>query len=322
MAGENQILKFAQDATNILGQVAYDGDTDRSVGVSGVARSALQNKFQRQMSTIAAGIAQFIADYNSAEDDVTDILTANQIEALFLDALSSAPLTTQPQFNNSQKAATTEFVQRALGNLAGSSQYAVNTILTASDVGKIVSPTAGGLGFDLPLVSGMPNGAKIIFNGNGHGCVVSRQGSDVINDGNLGPISVISVNNNDMLEVTVINGVWTVTGGNEQLNTSSQFQHIATGSGYIKLPGGIILQWLPGSINANTSGVQNTFSLPLAWPNGLLNAQVNFSGSNPPIGVSMSVDAGSNPLTQLTVEAKTQTGTASGLGVYCFAIGH
>lgn len=219
----NEILKFGETASNILSQADYDVDPQRDNGVSGVARSNLQNKFQRQVSTIAAGIAQFIADYNSADDDVTDTLDASALEALFLDAISNAPITTQPQFDNSQKAATTAFVQRALGSLSSSASYSVNTNLTDADIGKTILPTSGGLGFGLPPVSGLPNGSQIRFNGNSHGCAISRQGSDVINNGTAGSVSTISILEYDFVEFTVIGGIWTVTGGEGHQRVSSSY---------------------------------------------------------------------------------------------------
>lgn len=266
----NEILKFGDDASNILGQSAYAADTDRTEGVSGKARSNLQNKFQRQMSVAAAGLSQFIADYNSGAVNVVDTLSAVEYAALLLDALSNAPLTTQPQFDNTEKAATTAFVQRALGNLSGTVSYGVNTNLTAANVGKTIVPSSAGLAFGLPLVAGLPNGTQIRFNGNGHGCAISRQGSNVINNGTSGSITTISLLEYDAVEFTVINGVWTVTSGNIQLNTSSQFAQSLASNGYKRLPGGLIEQWVFGS---TVSGVYSG-PYPIPFPNAILSGSV------------------------------------------------
>lgn len=80
---ENQILPFAvQDTgTNLLTQAEYAADAQRLAGHQpGVARSKLENKALRQVSTMAAGLAQFIA--NRQADDVTDAKTPAEIAAM------------------------------------------------------------------------------------------------------------------------------------------------------------------------------------------------------------------------------------------------
>lgn len=249
---DNQILKFGQDATNILTQDQYTADTSREDGVSpGKASSKLQNKFQRQVSTIAAGLAQFIAD--NQDEDVTDSLTASEIETLFIAALSNVPVPTPPQFDDSQKIATTEFIQRALGNFSNTASYAVDTTLTILDVGLMINAGANNVAFTLPLLSSCPPGSKIVLRGNGYtGVAVEKQGSDQIVSGS-DFITSVALGQFDIIELTN-NGVsgWYVTGGNEQLNTSSQFAGSQTSGGWKPLPGGLILQWDTGSTVSGT----------------------------------------------------------------------
>lgn len=76
----NEILKFASTntGTNLLTQDEYSADAQRTTGhQSGVARSKLANKAMRQVSAVASGVAQFIADYQSS--NVTDSLSAQNI---------------------------------------------------------------------------------------------------------------------------------------------------------------------------------------------------------------------------------------------------
>lgn len=278
----NDILKFGDDASNILGQSAYAADTDRTEGVSGKARSNLQNKFQRQMSVAAAGLSQFIADYNSGDDDVVDTLSAVEYAALLLDTLSNAPLTTQPQFDNSQKAATTAFVQRALGSFAGIKTYGANTALTAADAGCLILPSGAGIGFSLPLSSSVPNGTKFYFNGNGHGCAITKTGSDVINNGINGAISSISLLEQDSGTLVSVNGGWGVIDGELHQGVSSSFANSLVTDGYQYLPGGRIEQWGQATVAFNPGTGTTTITLPTPWPNGFLNGQVSFSGYTPP----------------------------------------
>lgn len=266
MAGISYIYQFGEDCDPpyIQTDAEYLADAMRVSGwQAGVVRQEFLNKVDRQGNSIAAGLAAFMAAYESGTVDVTDDLSPTELSNILLDAISHAPLTTQPKFDNTQKAATTEFVQRAIGSLATTTSYSVNTNLTAEDIGKTIIPTTGGLGFGLPLVAGLPNGAQIRFHGNGHGCVISRQGSDVINNGTAGAISTISVLEYDVIEFTVISGVWTVSEGNEQLNTSSQFAQSLATDGYKKFPGGFIVQW--GSLVTNAGPTAVVFPIP--FPN-------------------------------------------------------
>lgn len=86
---ENQILPFAQgQGANVLSQSDYAGDSMRLQGHQpGVARSALENKALLQCSSIAAGLAQFIADGQA--DDVTDAKTPAEIAAMLQAAVTA-----------------------------------------------------------------------------------------------------------------------------------------------------------------------------------------------------------------------------------------
>lgn len=313
MAGTSYIYQFGEDCDPpyIQTDAEYLADAMRVSGWQpGVVRQEFLNKVDRQGNSIAAGLAAFMAAYESGTVDVKDDLSPTALSNILLDAISHAPLTTQSQFDNSTKAATTAFVQRALGSLSSSVSYAVNTNLTAADVGKIVVPASAGLAFGLPLVSGLPNGTQIRFNGNGHGCAISRQGSDVINNGTAGGISTISVLEYDAVEFTVVSGTWTVTGGNEQLNTSSQFQQSRTSNGYIKLPGGLILQW--GTANFSVGGTTNTFPIP--FPNACNGI---YYGNTGPAGTTVLVSTLSNTNSNFVSESSSSSGA-----YFYFAIGN
>lgn len=83
----NSILRFGENATSILSQTQYEDDAQRLIGHQpGPARSALENKVLKQVSVIAAGVAEFIADNQS--NNVIDSLTAQNIA----DYLSTAIL--------------------------------------------------------------------------------------------------------------------------------------------------------------------------------------------------------------------------------------
>jgi len=86
----NEILPFASTntGTNLLTQAEYAADAQRTIGHQpGIARSKLENKALRQASLMAAGLAEFIADYQA--NNVTDSLTAQQVADYLLAAINA-----------------------------------------------------------------------------------------------------------------------------------------------------------------------------------------------------------------------------------------
>lgn len=275
MSGTNYILEFADSAEPpfIETDEEYAADPDRDAGWEpGVVQQPFLNKLHKQAITPAAGLSQLVAD--NQEEDVLDALTPAEYAALLLSALQSINFITQPKFDDSEKVATTEFVQNALGSFSTVNTYSINTILGETDVGSVVNSENNNLTFTLPLAADCPIGSKIIVAANGFtGLVVQRQGSNVINNGAALALSnITTIGANDICEFTnfgIISsiGTWQVTGGNPQLNQSSQFKQSRTANGYIKLPGDVplILQWglatLPNS-NASISTTTVNFNIP------------------------------------------------------------
>lgn len=85
----NEILPFSADVSaNVLSQSAYNSDSQRLTGNQpGIARAQLVNKALRQVSVMAAGFGQFIA--NRQANNVTDNLTPTQVETYLQAALAS-----------------------------------------------------------------------------------------------------------------------------------------------------------------------------------------------------------------------------------------
>lgn len=86
----NEILQFASTntGTNLLTQAEYSADAQRTTGNQpGIARSKLVNKALRQSSLLAAGLAEFIADYQA--NNVTDSLTPQNVADYLLAAIQA-----------------------------------------------------------------------------------------------------------------------------------------------------------------------------------------------------------------------------------------
>ena len=175
---------------------------------------------------------------------------------------------TPAQFDASKLLVNAEFVQRALGNLAGMTIYTVNASMPVTDFGRIVlANTGGAITLTLPPVGGgVPTGSSIYIRNVGAAplTVVPPAG---------GSMSVIATVN---LPNVVVNPgsslMVTVQGNNYFLDGSGSLKHAFdfTGSlslsGYQRLPGGLIIQW--GLVTGTTGALTATY--PIAFPNGVL----------------------------------------------------
>ena len=170
---------------------------------------------------------------------------------------------TPPQFDNSQKLGTTQFIQRALGSFSGSAQYNVNPTLTTADIGRLSVAGSSGSTFTLPLLSAVPVGGKITIISQGGASSVIPQGADQLYK-TSGSISSISVVGSDWVEITNAGSAWIVSNGPALLATSSMFGSSVTQNGYQKLPSGLIIQW---GMNTTNAGGYVDVTYPIAFPN-------------------------------------------------------
>lgn len=138
-------------------------------------------------------------------------------------SFSGAPTApTPPQFDNDTSIATTEFVQRALGNLGGVDSYNASFTLVASQAGRGVLYYGGtDASAVLPLSSACPTGsAFLVHNVSGFTLTVQRQGGDVLLG--VGGATSVALGPGDSLLVANQNasGQWTVVGGSAQYRYS------------------------------------------------------------------------------------------------------
>ncbi|WP_431483716.1 phage tail protein [Pseudomonas solani] len=73
---------------------------------------------------------------------------------------------TPPQFDSDTSLATTEFVQRALGNVRAIVGLAGSYAVTGGDAGMLIAATAAGMTLTLPALSSVPSGAAFTFHCN------------------------------------------------------------------------------------------------------------------------------------------------------------
>lgn len=263
----NEILQFASTdtGTNLLTQPEYAADAQRVTGNQpGIARSKLVNKALRQSNLMASGLGHFIATYQA--NNVVDTLSATQIADYLYNALVGSLAVTPPQFDNDTSLATTAFVQRALGNM-GQFNYVINstTTITAAQVGQGWISGGDNNTFNLPLSSGVPEGATIRIFCQAGNAIVQRQGSDNIGIGGATTNTSFQMVGNEWAVLVKHAAGWQVVDGTPLLRICGIFASNKAQSGYTRMANGIILQW--GRINAGNTGGMYDVTLPITFPN-------------------------------------------------------
>lgn len=178
--------------------------------------------------------------------------------------------TTPPQFDVTQKPATTAFVQRALGSLRGITGVSENTTLSAAHAGVLVNlSSANPFAVTLPVAVGVASGASIEFCNTSTGTVtVQRQATDNIVCG-VANITSFAIGPGDRARVTSMAGSWVLTSGSAQLGYAGAFGASLAANGYQKLPSGLIVQW--GQFyGAATAGAAVPITFPITFPTAFL----------------------------------------------------
>ena len=234
--------------------------------------------------------------------------------------MAAALWTTPPQFDNTQKHATTEFVKRAQGNLAGVTNIVANRSLTAADIGLLIWFSSAGtyaLTLPTPTVLGVPFGASVsLFTTTTAGSLVTTGGAQ-IQDQSGAIVSSFAINPGQSLRLVAI-GVnqWLIVDSTAQLGKNSDFATMLAATDYQKLPGGRIIQF--GTVAGNASAPV-PFSFPIAFPVALDSLVLSVAitpGSN---GVFGSLESQSR--TGASYQAWSSSTTRVALNCYYVAIG-
>ena len=228
---------------------------------------------------------------------------------------------TPPQFDADAQVATTEFVQRALGNSRGYLGVTTNTALTAAHCGRDIyaSTTTGSITLTLPSAAALPAGAKFkIANTGVDNVIVSRVGSDTVVLGTTNnTVTSITLKAGDWIELSSLGTgtLWYHSGGTAQLGFSSAFAATLGASWSQTLPSGIILKGGTGSITTNT-----TILFPEAFPNAIYTCSMT-PGPNPTPG-NFTIDmSGSSVAGFIGSAYVAATGAAATRVVTYFAVG-
>lgn len=223
-----------------------------------------------------------IANGGTGATTAAAALTALGAASLAGPAFTGNPTAPTPAiFDNDTSLATTEFVQRALGNFRYATPVAVATTLTAADAGKAFTLNSGS-SVILPVHSTVVPGSSFFFiNADSAAAkTISRQGTDAIYGVNPsgstdGTITSITLQPGEWVLISSNSYQWEVFAGSHWNKLASgQFGYYLNSSGYQKLPSGLIIQW--GSVACPAGGTN--FSLPISFPNTGLGAVATHSG--------------------------------------------
>lgn len=212
---------------------------------------------------------------NALTEEVLTVIKAAGIEPTeglntqLLEALRGKKLyETPPQFDASQKVATTEFVQRALGSLAGQTNYVGDVALTVADVGKL-SIFTGASTATLPEWSSVPPGGLVSLVAGPGGLTVKVKSGESLGatNGPAGASLSFAAGSYMTFRRLLLGGGWGLDGGDGALKYSPAFTaSLGTSGGYQRLPSGLILQW-----GLATGGaLSETITYPIAFPNSVL----------------------------------------------------
>ncbi|MCU1773343.1 phage tail protein [Pseudomonas sp. 13B_3.2_Bac1] len=182
-----------------------------------------------------------------------------------LGALRSTQLFQTPaQFDVSRSVATPEFVQRALGNYAGSRSVNAATQLTIADVGWAIG-FGGDLAYtvNLPDINSVPNGATFTLHCRSNAAVtVACTGSAKISPQGAYLTSIV-MNSGESATVVREYGIWAVQ-GTASLKYAALFSGACGNPGYQKHASGNIDQW--GTVVTDVNG-EALATFPISFPN-------------------------------------------------------
>jgi hypothetical protein len=150
----------------------------------------------------------------------------------------------------------------------------VNTTssLLLSDVGSSIELNANAITVTLPAIASVPFGGAITFRSNNF-CTLKGNAAEPIAT-EAGPANTLAISPGETLVLVSVGSTWyrmlTGFGG-------TAFGSSKSGTGYQKLPGGLIIQW--GTTGVINSGSSLASSFAIAFPTAALAASVTFTNN-------------------------------------------
>jgi hypothetical protein len=219
-------------------------------GQEGVAAASWNAGDILYMSATAASDASFVqaADLSGYAPINSPTFTGNP----------AAP--TPSQFDNDTSLATTQFVQKALGNFQAAAQLNANTTLTSANFGSIFQVT-GNYTITLPSPVSVASGVALhLFSNSSNWTLAAPSGTSII-VGTSSGVSSYSISEGTDVYVTSDGSNWFLHGIGA-LPGMPYFGSSLTANGYQKLPSGLIVQW-----GETAPATTSTVTFPVTFPN-------------------------------------------------------
>ncbi|MGU5699471.1 hypothetical protein ACV1D9_20230 [Aeromonas allosaccharophila] len=198
-----------------------------------------------------------------------------------ISGFTNSPTSVTPvQFSNDQKIATTEFVQRALGNKQKVLGLNANRLLDSSEVGSFVTLFGSEpIAVALPLGSSLTPGSSFYFLriGSPSQAFIQTSGSDKITINSSLLLGGIDLFAGDSLELVWTGTSWAAAFGSVLMKYQYDFASSLSVSGYQRLPGGLIE--VRGTFLSNSTPGQ---AVPVTFPLSMSNVhQILITPLNP-----------------------------------------
>lgn len=234
-------------------------------------------------------------------------LVQNMVTNWVIALESASRTTTAPQFDNTIRAASTAFVQRALGNFQSYIPISSNTTLTASQSGSFVEIVGGFVSGTVTLPA--PTTQLLTFT---IYCGTSATALNLTT-----PSGSISSGNNGFTNFPLTPGssCQVVSDGVNWNVISGQGTGALSASGYQRFPSGMIMQW--GTLTTSGSG-DVTVNYPIAFPTAVYNVTIT-----PSLSGGIGGFAGTNTLglSSFTANGWSSSSTRVVVAADWFAIG-
>ncbi|MDF2792323.1 MAG: hypothetical protein K0S85_76 [Pseudomonas orientalis] len=205
----------------------------------------------------------------------TLVLTSNGVAAWWAEGTAQVQFSkifgdTPAQFDSSKLLATAEFVKRMGVEWSGFTSVSASTVLGNTSAGGIVSASSStAINVTLPPTGPVGAGAMVMVLCGGTGAVtlLASNGEQITNSS--GSAITVVVPQGDSAILTRLTGEWRLVGGTVALKYSASFSCGLGGSGYQKLPSGLIIQWGTMSATCSTTVTSTGVSYPIAFPNAV-----------------------------------------------------
>ena len=229
---------------------------------------------------------------------------------------------TPAQFDNTTKLATTAFLKTSGLTFSNTQSVLASRNLAASDIGaKVLFQATCTLTVPSPQSLGIRVGDAVVISsfGGNVGTVAFSGCTYVYDQAGLSASLTVQFGENLIL-VAESGNTWQVGPSTAGMGRVGSFGASLSGSGYQKLPSGLILQWVSGTFGVSGANQTATVAYPISFPNAVLGVIVggweNANINEPPVQYRSAGNP--NPRGQLQVFCASSTAGSTGFQALAF----